>query len=182
MRTRHTPNDPERRERLVVATMDLLYESGVPAVSARAVARRAGVPVGSVSYHFDSVKALLVEASSRVAQERLSGLEAWARTVTSETVVRRLAEMIHHQLTDGRELTVIAYELYILGLRDEDFRQISHMVIEGLRATLALFCTPTEATRLAAAADGIQLASLVETEPPSVEDLVDALRREPGSR
>ncbi len=175
-RPKNTLNDPDRRERIVNATMEILLESGVSAVSARAVARRVEVPVGSVSYYFDSIKALLIEASQRVAEERLAGFKAWRETVTLESVVDKLAESIHHQLTDGRALTVIAYELYILGLRDEDFRQISHMVIAGLRETLSGFCSEEEAIRLAATADGIQLASLVEPSPLSVEELATILR------
>ena len=99
-RPKNTLNDPDRRERIVNATMEILLESGVSAVSARAVARRVEVPVGSVSYYFDSIKALLIEASQRVAEERLAGFKAWRETVTLESVVDKLAESIHHQLTD----------------------------------------------------------------------------------
>ena len=57
MREKNTPDDPERRERIVTATIELLQDGGVVAVTARAVATRAGVPLGSVSYHFTSVRA-----------------------------------------------------------------------------------------------------------------------------
>lgn len=127
--------------------MAILTESGIGAVTARAVAARIGVPVGSVSYHFDSVRSLLLEASRRVIAMRAQSIEDWRTNVTANTVVDRLAELIHRQLTVGRELTVVADELYILGLRDEGFRAVSSTSIPVLREALATFVSPIEATR-----------------------------------
>src|SRR5699024_3686889 len=111
-RRKHTPNDLERRQRILDATIALLEGGGAPAVSARAVANRAGVPVGSVSYHFASVRALLLEAARHVAEAREASLREWSRQVTPETVIARVAELIHTQITSGRSLTIVAYELY----------------------------------------------------------------------
>ena len=69
-REKNTPNDPERGERIVTATMNLLREAGVASVTARSVAARAEVPVGSVSYYFDSVKGLLLQASRELLNQR----------------------------------------------------------------------------------------------------------------
>jgi TetR/AcrR family transcriptional regulator, regulator of biofilm formation and stress response len=176
MRQKNTPNDPQRRERIISATMTLLAEAGVGAVTARAVAGQIGIPVGSVSYHFSSVQALLLEASRRVIALRAQHLEEWRIDVTAENVIDRLARLIHHQLTTGRQLTIVAYELYILGLRHEEFRAISSQSIPLLRDTLSDFVPRAEAIRLAAAADGYQLESLFDPIPPTVEDLRAALR------
>jgi DNA-binding transcriptional regulator YbjK len=177
MRQKNTPNDPQRRERIITATMALLAEAGVGAVTARAVARRLGIPVGSVSYHFDSVRALLLEASRRVIALRAQDLEQWRADVTAENVTDRLAELIHRQMTTGRQLTIVAYELYILGLRDEDFRAISSRSIPLLRDTLSDFVPSPDATRLAATADGFQLESLFDQPPPTLHATRAALRR-----
>src|SRR5699024_7430778 len=124
-RAKNTPNDPQRRERILAATMRILQEEGISAVRARAVAARAEVPLSSVSYRFPSWRERLLAASRCVAALRTEGLEAWSAQVTRGLIHRRLAEQIHEQITTGRELTDIAYELYLLGLRDEDFRSIS---------------------------------------------------------
>jgi TetR/AcrR family transcriptional regulator, regulator of biofilm formation and stress response len=176
MRQKNTPNDPQRRERIITATMALLAEAGVGAVTARAVARRLDIPVGSVSYHFDSVRALLLEASRRVIALRAQDLEQWRADVTAENVTDRLAELIHHQMTTGRQLTIVAYELYILGLRDEDFRAISSRSIPLLRDALSDFVPSLDATRLAATADGFQLESLFDQPPPTLHATRAALR------
>ncbi|MFD6726091.1 TetR family transcriptional regulator, partial [Streptomyces sp. NPDC060131] len=49
MATGHT--DPQRRERILAATLDLIAEEGIARVSHRRIAQRAGVPLGSMTYH-----------------------------------------------------------------------------------------------------------------------------------
>jgi TetR/AcrR family transcriptional regulator, regulator of biofilm formation and stress response len=168
VRPRSIPNDPARRRGIVSSTIALIEESGVGAVTARAVATRAGVPLGSVSYHFDSVKAVLLEASRSIIEQRTSSLVDWQVGVTAETVVDRLAELIHRQITEGRQFTVAAYELYVLGLRDPDFREISRTSIPALQECLAQFVATDVAAHLAAVADGLQLESLFESAAPPI--------------
>nr|WP_291498527.1 TetR family transcriptional regulator [Actinomyces sp.] len=175
-RTRNTPNDPRRRERIAAAAMRLLEDGGVDAVTARAVAASAHVPVGSVSYYFPSVRALLLEASRRVADLRADSLAQWSDTVTADTLIGALAELIHAQITTGRGLTVVAYELYILGLRDEEFRSVAETVNRALRDALAHHLPADTADHLAATAEGLQLAALVRRPTPNTAALVEALR------
>jgi TetR/AcrR family transcriptional regulator, regulator of biofilm formation and stress response len=176
MRAKNTPNDPERRERIITATMEMLQLDGVTAVTARAVAARIDIPVGSVSYHFDSVRSLLLEASRRVLQLREEALMAWSLTVRAPTLGERLAELVHHQLTEGRALTKVAYELYLLGLRDEEFRALSVRSVEILRDQLVAHCDDArQAAALAATADGLQLQSLFDNAPPSVSAIAGLL-------
>src|SRR5690625_7589554 len=73
-RAKNVPNDPQRRERIIAATMRILQEEGVTGVRARAVAARAEVPLSSVSYHFPSVRELLLRSEERrVGKECRSG-------------------------------------------------------------------------------------------------------------
>lgn len=157
--------------------MALLKEGGVNAVSARSVAAHAQVPVGSVSYHFESVRALLLEAAHRIIELRAHSLHQWGATVTGDTIRPRLGELIHEQITTGREVTVVAYELYLLGLRDEAFRALSVENTEVLHGQLARHVSATEARRLATIADGLQMHSLFLSPPPSVESLLEVLER-----
>lgn len=175
MRQKNTPNDPERRERILAAAMEVLTETGTGGITARAVAERADVPVGSVSYHFDSVRSMLQEASRRVIELRRTTMGSWRQGLTAENLIRRLAELIHHQATEGRELTVVAYELYVLGLRDPDFRSLSLDAIGLLRDELLEHCSPAHATRLAATADGFQMECLFLDPPPDVEEIARVL-------
>ena len=58
MATGHT--DPRRRERILAAALDLIAEEGVAGVSHRKIAARAGVPLGSMTYHFTGIDELLL--------------------------------------------------------------------------------------------------------------------------
>jgi len=175
-RSKNTPNDPDRRARILEATVGLLQDDGVSAISARAVATRAGVPVGSVSYHFDSVRALLLEAARGIIELREASLTSWGRTVTAPTIHERLAELVHTQITTGRAITVVAYELYLLGLRDGDFRALGNEASDVLYRQLACHVPEADARHLATLADGLQLHSLFRTPAPGPDELAAALR------
>jgi TetR/AcrR family transcriptional regulator, regulator of biofilm formation and stress response len=175
MREKNTPNDPHRRERIVEATMGLLRSGGLAAVTARAVAQHVGIPVGSVSYHFTSVRGLLLEASRRILAERTRSLREWSATVTPETLPDRLGELIHEQLTTGRDVTVVAYELFIHGLRDPEVRRISEEIVAALREALAPHLPAERVEGVAAAADGLQMHGLLQQDTPTAAELRDAL-------
>jgi len=55
------PRGSARRAALVRAVAELVADGGPSAVSARAAARRAGVPLAAVTYYFDDVPALVRE-------------------------------------------------------------------------------------------------------------------------
>jgi AcrR family transcriptional regulator len=69
------PTGQETRRRLLDAAAGLIAERGWGRVTTRAVAERAGLPHGAVSYHFAGKQALLVEAALDVV-ERSFPLEA----------------------------------------------------------------------------------------------------------
>lgn len=176
MRPKNTPNDPERRERILRAAIELVQRSGIASVTARSVAAGAGVPVGSVAYYFESVAGLLREAGARVLRLRTEALGERLAGTCPENVVRRLAELIHHQLTDQRTTSIVAYELYMLGMRDAKFREASRSSNAQLREWLAQVLPQAQAAHLAAAADGYQLQCLFEEETPSVARIERVLR------
>ncbi|WP_370971145.1 TetR/AcrR family transcriptional regulator [Amycolatopsis sp. cg9] len=175
MRPKNTPNDPDR-ERIVHAAIRLVQTGGIAGVTAASAETGAEVPPGSVAHHFGSVPALLLEAGARVLRLRTDTQGEWLAGTSPANVVLRLAELIHHQLTEQRATSVVAYELYALGLRHEEFRQASRLANARLRERLAEVVPPAEAARLAATADGFQLQCLFEVETPTVEQIEWVLR------
>ncbi len=59
---RGKPNDPGRRDRILLATLEMIAAHGVAGVSYRGVAAHAGVPLGSMTYYFPSLEGLIVDA------------------------------------------------------------------------------------------------------------------------
>lgn len=70
----------QRREQLVRAAADLLGREGPAALSARAVAGEAGVPLAAVTYYFDSVDDLVRAGAERLYEGYLEA----ARTLAVE--------------------------------------------------------------------------------------------------
>ena len=59
-RRRHAPD--VRRELVLVAARDCIAEHGFAGTTARIIATRSGVSLGTLTYHFDSLDTLLMEA------------------------------------------------------------------------------------------------------------------------
>ncbi len=55
-------NDPKRREKIIQATLEAVKTYGVHAVTHRKIAAIAQVPLGSMTYYFAGMDALLSEA------------------------------------------------------------------------------------------------------------------------
>lgn len=64
-----TPGSDETRRRLLRAAAQLIAEAGWGRVTTRAVAARAGLPHGAVSYHFHGKQELLTEAALHVFEQ-----------------------------------------------------------------------------------------------------------------
>ena len=56
---RRRRHDPQRRDRIIDACLEVLAEHGVAGTSHRRVAAAAGVPLGSMTYHFTGMDELL---------------------------------------------------------------------------------------------------------------------------
>ncbi|WP_119698156.1 TetR/AcrR family transcriptional regulator [Microbacterium halotolerans] len=62
------PNDPDRRERILDGTLDVVADVGVHATTHRRIAEAAGVPLGSLTYHFDGLHDILASAFARLSE------------------------------------------------------------------------------------------------------------------
>lgn len=61
-------NDPQRREKIVAATLEAVKVHGIHAVTHRKIAAMAGVPLGSLTYYFSGIEELLTEAFTLFTQ------------------------------------------------------------------------------------------------------------------
>ncbi|MFE1166175.1 TetR/AcrR family transcriptional regulator [Nocardiopsis sp. NPDC058789] len=59
---RRVANDPRRKERIIAGALEVIAERGVHRTTHRAIAERASVPLGSLTYHFDDLTAILEQA------------------------------------------------------------------------------------------------------------------------
>lgn len=89
------PNDPQRRERILQATLDTIAAHGIHAVTHRKIASCAGVPLGSLTYYFSGIEALIEEAFRNFTVEMSAQYQQFFDGVGScEQACDAIAELI----------------------------------------------------------------------------------------
>jgi DNA-binding transcriptional regulator YbjK len=106
----NVPKGPARREHILRATLELIGEHGPDAVTHRAVADRAGLPLSATTYWFDSKEELLQETLLLAAREEVERLERlvldlaprdldvteWARAISAVLAADLESDPIRH--------------------------------------------------------------------------------------
>ncbi|WP_375385542.1 TetR/AcrR family transcriptional regulator [uncultured Microbacterium sp.] len=159
-------NDPDRRDRIIDACLDVLADVGVAGTSHRRVAAAAGVPLGSMTYHFSGMDELLREAFARMSLESSARLRARMAGATDRDSAKRA--VIEHIQTDifasTREL-VLTHELYTLAARDPSYKDITHAWMDRTRRLLEQQFDPTTARLLDALVEGLTIHRAIDTQP-----------------
>ncbi|EGD40644.1 transcriptional regulator, TetR family [Nocardioidaceae bacterium Broad-1] len=78
MKRRHGDSARQRRDALVRATIEVAAEKGMAGVTHRAVTERAGLPLATVGYFFDSISDLAAEALRTGVAEDVARLRTLA--------------------------------------------------------------------------------------------------------
>lgn len=173
------PTDPGRRARIARAAVDVVETAGIGALTHRAVAERAGVPLGSTTYHFANREELIVAAMYEAMGDYQAQLAAWSATLADATVAEQLAKFLV-AVTDGpdkRVRVLIEYELYLAGARAQRLRNVSIVWDDLLRQALEQHVDPASAHALNALATGLLIDSLVRDTPLQLDVARDLLSR-----
>lgn len=168
--------DPERPDRLVDAALAIMQVKGVQGVSHRAVAAEADVPLGSTTYYFRDLDALLIATIERLTQRRREEMSVWCADIsTLDELIGRLAELIVTRLTRDRMETALSYELYFLALRRPAFRFYSEASTQVLRDRIRRFADESTTQALTVLVDGFVIEGLLSARLPTIGDLLSAM-------
>lgn len=176
-----------RRDALLRATIELLGETGVKSVTHRAVAQRAGLPLASTTYYFDSVQQLIEEALTLHVAERVAELQSLAATVGSggssaQDVAERLAAAL---VARPAPVLVAQYQLFLEAARNPALRPAVTEALEAFERLAGAFLSllgardPEQvAGAFVALLDGFALHRVARPRPPEREaaDLMAAMR------
>lgn len=175
---RGRPNDPERRDRIIDACLDVVSEVGVAGASHRKIAQCAGVPLGAMTYYFDGMDQLLTEAFTRFGTMISDRFEERLGAATNvDEACAAVAELVLNDVAaDDREL-VLAQELYTLAARDASFRAITPAWMARSRAALERHFDPATARMLDALIEGLTLHRALDIETRDPQEVDDAIRR-----
>ena len=180
------------------AAAELIAERGWGRVTTRAVAERAGVPHGSVSYHFRGKQELLTEAALHAFQQAVP-IEEFAALATVDDLIGLIAAEVGDPDAIDSVLSRLMLEAMREAARDPPLRermgamlgQYRRLIVETVRAEQgrgAVFGgAPPEAIAilLGAVGDGLLLHVLLDPELDTTA-AIEALRsllaeREPKS-
>ncbi len=152
------PRSSTTRSTLIRATIDLLATSGAAALTTRAVAERAGLPHGTVSYHFRGKKELVREAVVRALTEMFTPMLSETVTIDSPTQVGEWLTEWTADTTDPRHLSLFVESIGI-AQHDPPLRDSFAAMLRSARARVdaALVDSPVPAALVLAAADGALL-------------------------
>lgn len=169
-------NDPDRRDRIIDACLEVISRSGVAGTSHRKVAAQAEVPLGAMTYYFGGMDDLLKEAFTRFATTIADRFERRLATVSDLDAARQavVALVIEDVYGDDREL-VLSHELYTLAAREPDYRSITTAWMERSRAVLEQHFDPVTARVLDALIEGLTIHRALDSQardPGEVETAV----------
>ncbi|MBK1784794.1 TetR/AcrR family transcriptional regulator [Prauserella cavernicola] len=174
--TASTPKGERRRAALVSAAAELLTESGFEAIRHRAVADRAGLPLASTTYYFDSLDDLIAAAMEFYGRSELAkGRDRLSRLSTEHRGVDTLVELVLDQLLGDDadyEAVLLRYERLVATGRRPYLRPLMRTLAVELRELLTeIFAksgVPIDAQRLEqliALVDGAVVNALIEVKP-----------------
>ena len=174
--------DPNRRQRIIDACLDVIAERGVAGTSHRIVAEAADVPLGSMTYHFDGFDDLIFQAFSHYAQQAANRFHArMEQARTRDDACEAIAETIADDLLGTRRDMVINLELYAIAARKPQFRDIMTEWTRTVLTSMAPFFDPQTAKLLDDVIEGITIHRAMAVPHPSVErtraDARDAIAR-----
>ncbi|WP_305093895.1 TetR/AcrR family transcriptional regulator [Prescottella sp. R16] len=181
-----TPKGERRRRALAAAAADLLVEGGFDAVSHRAVASRARLPLASTTYYFGSLDELVVVAVELVGTRELDAMRARIDDVSqrrrgTEATVDLVVDLLvgfgnddgdATDLEAGRERLIARYERFVACARHPELRQVQLRLRAQLDDLLAdvlrrsgRIVWPDRLRRLVAVVDGAVVGALAEVDP-----------------
>lgn len=130
----HRARGQARRDALVRAAVAVAAERGAAGITHRAVTEKAGVPLATASYFFDSIEALGEEALRTLAAESVAGLNALAALLAeAHESPDAVAAMFSQAVAPDVTLALAQMEAYLHAARTPALRAAVADTIEAFR-------------------------------------------------
>ncbi|NEG54573.1 TetR/AcrR family transcriptional regulator [Bifidobacterium platyrrhinorum] len=170
--------DPERKDRIIEACLDVIAAKGVAGASHRVIAAAANVPLGSMTYHFDGMADLLHQAFERYANRCVEAFAARMDEATDEDgACEAVARHIETDLVSTQRDLVINMELYTIAARDHAYRDITERWMAASRAQLERFFDAPTAAMLDSLIEGLTLHRALGDDSLGAGTVREAIRR-----
>lgn len=165
-------NEPDRRERILQATLDMLVEHGISHITHRKIAGAAGVSLGSMTYYFDGIESVLSEAFTKFALTMSDGYRARLEQAnTAQEACEAVVDMICGESIATSYNLQVMYQLYAYASRTPALKVIIQDWMKRSQQALEVFFDPITARTLDAFIEGMTLHYVTDREPLSREAL-----------
>lgn len=166
------PNDPQRREKILQATLDTIAGHGVHAVTHRKIASRAGVPLGSMTYYFDGMEQLIEEAFVWFTLQMSKQYRDFFAGVTGpEMACESITTLIHSSEVTTPQNMALMYQLYALKHRSAALKTVMQDWMKMSQETLGQWFDPVTTRALDAFIEGMTLHFVTDRQPLSREEI-----------
>ena len=175
--TATTPKGEARRAALLDAVIRVLEAGGPGAVTHRAVAVEAGVPLAAATYYFASIDDLLVSALTRATEQQVA-LFSHLRGASLGEFAVVLCDWVYA----SRASAIAQYELLFLAMRRDGLRDAADLWYRALEDAIEPLvggragAGGRRARVIALAIDGLILRMLWRGEPATPPDIEATLR------
>jgi DNA-binding transcriptional regulator YbjK len=175
--TAATPKGERRRQALVEAASELLVQGGFDAVRHRAVAERAGLPLASTTYYFDSLDDLITAAVEYHAHAELASCRERLTTISDQltdddVLVELVLDLLVGQDVTDTEAMLLRYERLVATGRRPYLRPLMrvlstelHELIADIFARSGRDIARDRVEELIALVDGSMVNSFIELKP-----------------
>jgi AcrR family transcriptional regulator len=161
-----TARGEARRTAILDAALRLVARGGPRAVTHRAVAAEADVPLAATTYYFASRDDMIAQALLHCVERDLAGLAD-----------RPLSDLLGQNVAGDRDLLLASFEIWLEAARNPALRPVARRTTAAyVEAARRLVADETDARLLTAAVEGLTLEVLVGgMEPDEAQAALDRL-------
>src|SRR5215469_3823848 len=147
---RETETSEPRRTEILEAALRIVAAGGPDAITFRRVAERAGVPLGSLTYYFESREDLLREAFRLYLAEAAAfvrDVEEGSRSHTPSQVIEMVMAIMRREFSDDPAMVRVEYELILYAVREPELAREFNAYERWMETKLAASLEETGAPR-----------------------------------
>jgi DNA-binding transcriptional regulator YbjK len=178
--------NPERRNQILDAAIDILCDDGVGGLTHRQVDGRARVPAGTTSNYFRTRQALLEATAARTVDlhwQRVEMLQASIGPISRDTLKALMIRMLDPD-DQFRRWTLARFELFMESTRREELRPLmAELQAAAVKSATLLFeaagftPTPERIDELSRVLNGYVFSNLTVVPEPGSQDAAGLVER-----
>jgi DNA-binding transcriptional regulator YbjK len=180
------PANPERRNQILDAAIDILCDDGVGGLTHRQADTRAGVPAGTTSNYFRTRQALLEATAARTVElhwQRVEMLQSVIGPISRDALKALMIRMLDPD-DQFRRWTLARFELFMESTRREELRPLmKELQAAAVKSATLMFeaagftPTPERIDELSRVLNGFVFSNLTVAPEPGSQDPAGLVER-----